>query len=376
MVKRFQKSDIEDLLTKRCDPCISIYLPTHQQGMETKEDPIRFKNLLRDCEKRLQRCGLSRPATQELLRPAAELLDPPHIWQHLERGLVVFIAPDIFRALTLPIECPVQAWIGAHFHIKPLVPLWGPEQRFCILALSRGQARLYEADRWTIRPVDLSDTPKDLNQFLRYDETQESLQYHTMPTGKITGTAAMFHGQGNAADKAAQKSRVDEYVKAVRNGVENYLAADNRPLILVAPEYVQSAYRTVSRYNHLLEDGLQQVPDHLSDNELHEAVRALAQPSFTQVVHDRLARYRNLLGTGYATDQIEQIIPTAKEGRIQTLLLDPTVSLGDEANVAGERGDEPLDLAVRCTLAQGGEAYAVDRRQIPSESAIGAIFRY
>jgi len=376
MIEGFQQGVVEDLLAMQFSLCISIYLPTHRQGMETKKNAIRFKNLLRDGEKRLQERGLSRRKIQRILRPGAELLETPIVWQHLDRGLAVFITPETFRALTLPIACPEQVWVGTHFHIKPLVPLWGPANRFYFLALSRGQVRFYEADRWTFQEIELLDTPKDLDEFLRYDEAQEHLQSHTMPPGRVAGTAAMFHGQGNVADKAAQKARVDEYVKAVRNGVERHLAADNCPLVLVAPEYIQSIYREVSHYSHLLSDGLQQAPDRLTARELYDAVRTIAEPHSRQVVSDRLASFRGLLGTGHASGQIEQIVAAARAGRVQTLLLNPTASPGNGPDGATESEEESLDLAVRCTLTQGGEVYAVNRQDLPSRSTVGAIFRY
>lgn len=358
------------------DPCLSIYLPTHQRGMDTKEDPIRLKNLLGQSEKRLRERGFSGAKVDKLLDPVAELLETPSVWQHLDRGLAVFLATDLFRALTLPIECPEQAWVGTHFHVKPLVPLWGPSNRFHLLALSRGQAKLYEADRWAMHEVTLPDTPTDLEEFLKYDEAQESLQHHSAPAGKTIGTDTMFHGQGNIADKAQQKRSVDEYVKAVRNGVERHLAADHCPLVLVALEYIQSTYRSVSHYGHLLADGIQEAPDHLNETQLYEAARAIIDPHFAQTTRDRLSTFHDLLGSGRASDRIEQIVGAARQGRVQTLLLDPKVSLADEAGVPVENGEEPFDLAVRATLAQGGDVYAIDRQALCSGSAVGAIFRY
>jgi hypothetical protein len=77
------------------------------------------------------------------------------------------------------------------------------------------------------------------------------------------------------------------------------------------------------------------------------------------------------------SNQVEQIVPAASEGRVRTLLVDPTVSVRGYSGIASEGGEEELlDLAVRYTLAQGGEVYAVDRQDIPSQSPAGAIFRY
>lgn len=375
-IEPFRTTAVEDLVPMEFEVCLSIYLPTHTHGTDTKEDPIRFKNLLRNCQKRLEKRGLGGAKIDPLIAEGMELLETRSVWLHLDRGLAVFIAKDVSRALTLPIECRPQAWIGTHFYIKPLVPLWGPRNRFCILALSRGQAKVYEADRWTMHEVALRDTPRDLEEFLRYDEAQEHIQSHTAPPGKAAGTAAMFHGQGNIADKAQEKRIVDEYLKAVRNGVEKYLGGDNYPLVLVAPEYIQSTYREISGYSYLLGDGVKDAPDHLDDTKLYEAARTITEPYFGRISRDRLSTFRDLLGSGKASDEIEQILPAAREGRVQTLLLDPAVSLTDEPEETADSEEEPLDLAVRFTLTRGGDVYAIDRQELSSRSPVGAILRY
>lgn len=372
----FQTAHMWNLLRVGTTPCISIYLPTHKRGMETKQNGIRFKNQLRRCRELLQKHGLSEVEAKALLRPGTDALADAPFWKHLQRGLAFFMAPDFFRALILPIECREHVHIGTQFYIKPLVSLLNTENRFFLLALSRGQAKLYEADRWGMEEIAIPEAPPDLETFLQYDETQEHVQRHTTPIGKTDGSASMFHGQGNVADERAHKRRVDEYVKAVKNAVEKHIGADGRPLVLVAPEYVQAVYRDTSRYHHLLDESIQRTPDPLSESELYEAVQGVVRPHFEQIARDRLGNYQDLLATEHASDRIEQIISAAQQGRVQTLLVDPTVSDTKSSRVSFESGEEPLNLAVRHTLTHGGDVYAVDRQAMPSRSPAGAIFRY
>ncbi len=49
-----KKADLEELLEHASNPCISIYMPTHRASVETRQDPIRLKNLLRECELSLE----------------------------------------------------------------------------------------------------------------------------------------------------------------------------------------------------------------------------------------------------------------------------------------------------------------------------------
>ena len=97
-------------------------------------------------------------------------------------------------------------------------------------------------------------------------------------------------------------------------------------------------------------------------------------------------RYRELLGTGRTSNDIEQILPAANEGRVETLLVSlesqswgvvdaetGAVHLHDSC----EAGDEDLlDTAAVLTLSQRGTVYALNRDEMPSGAPIAAVFRY
>jgi hypothetical protein len=68
------RDDLRTLMGKHKGLCVSIFTPTHRAGTETQQDPIRFKNLLREAEERLLASGLGTPEAHELLKPAQRLL--------------------------------------------------------------------------------------------------------------------------------------------------------------------------------------------------------------------------------------------------------------------------------------------------------------
>ena len=68
------KAELEQLMRKEQQWCVSIYMPTHRTGGETQQDPIRLKNLLGEAEKRLSdqgvgtaRCAKNARAGQQTL---------------------------------------------------------------------------------------------------------------------------------------------------------------------------------------------------------------------------------------------------------------------------------------------------------------------
>jgi hypothetical protein len=42
----FSRGDLDELVATDAQPAVSLYLPTHMAGPETRQDPIRLKNLL------------------------------------------------------------------------------------------------------------------------------------------------------------------------------------------------------------------------------------------------------------------------------------------------------------------------------------------
>ena len=93
----------------RADPSVSIDMPARRRHPETREDPIRFKNLLRLAEDRLRGTGRVSDA-RGILEPGHALLGDSGFWQHQSDGLAVFAAPGEFRHYRLPWCFPSLPW--------------------------------------------------------------------------------------------------------------------------------------------------------------------------------------------------------------------------------------------------------------------------
>jgi hypothetical protein len=383
-IETFTTAKIRDLLNAQHSPCISIYLPTHPAGKDAKEDSIRYHNLIRLCERQLNERGLTGERAQRMLEPALALINTTAIWNHARSCLAVFIAPDVFNVYVLPHECREQAHVGTHFYIRPLIPLLSSDGEFRVLVLSQGRVALYMATLRDLQEEPLPDAPHRIEDLTKYDQLEGGyVQRHAGPRGGHT-QAAVYHGQGSFAGKDQRKRMAAEYVKAVRKAVEKKLATDTRPLVLVAPEYIQSVYREGSHYPHLLAEGVVIGPDHMENTELHEAAWNVARPYFTQRMQDRVAQYANLLGTGQASDQLEEIVSAAEQGRVDTLFIDPrSQAWGAMDNgrpvvhAKPQKGDEELlDRAARHTLSNSGLVFALEPDRLSSRGPASAVFRY
>jgi hypothetical protein len=143
----------------------------HRSGPETQQDPIRFKNLLREAEERLIKRGLPAPESKELLESAQRLLQGDLFHQHQSDGLAMFLSVEMFRYYLLPFVFKELVIVTDRFHIRPLLPLLSGDGRYYILALSQNKVRLLQGTHYSVNEVALADVPKDLAETLRDDDS-------------------------------------------------------------------------------------------------------------------------------------------------------------------------------------------------------------
>jgi len=379
---------VRQLIDDRGSSRVSIFLPTHERGSETQQDPIRLSNLLDEAERSLKDSGRGREAGH-LLKPARDLLKDDDFWLHQGLGLALFLAPDGLRMFRLPIELREKVVVSDRFHVKPLLPLLTGDGRFHILALSQGRVRLFEASRDASRELDLHDVPASLRDVVGYDWEERSLQFHSAAAGARAGAGGgpgvVFHGHGSAKDDT--KPELRKYVHAVDRGVMRLLQNRSRPLVLAAVDYVAAMYRQETKYPNVVEGVVEGNPDRRSADELRDEAWKLVEPQFQAARDAATSRYRELGGgkTGHTSDELEKVVPAAFAGRIQTLFVardieqwgryDPETT---QLTLHGKRAaddDDLLDVAAAETLARDGEIYALDAEDMPG-SAIAAVFRY
>ncbi len=160
------RNELEPLLQTSGGPCVSIFLPTFRTGVETQQNLIRLKNLMRSAQERLDEWGMRGPEADEFLEPARRLVHDNSFWFNQSDGLALFRSSDMFKTFRLPVSFNELAVVENRFHLKPLFPLISDESHFYILALSLKNTRLLSGHRFGIQEVDLGDVPNSLNEAL------------------------------------------------------------------------------------------------------------------------------------------------------------------------------------------------------------------
>ena len=137
---------LTELLSARAAPCLSIYQPTHRRHPENKQDPIRFRNLVKELEASLRQ-SYPEVDARPLLEPFEELARNRDFWNHTLEGLAVLGGTGIFHAVRLPQPVTELFVAGDSFHTKPLRRFLQSVDRYQVLGLSLHNIRFFEGTR-------------------------------------------------------------------------------------------------------------------------------------------------------------------------------------------------------------------------------------
>jgi hypothetical protein len=381
-----RREDIEDLLQLPGRPRVSIYMPTFRAGVETQQNPIRLKNLLRSVQEKLQESGMESTAAAELMTPVRELVDDQAFWQTASDGLAIFLSPEVFRTYRLPTALDEFVLVSERFHLKPLFTLLAEDQPFYVLALSLKSIRLIAATRHHAEELEIPDVPRSLAETLG-GATRQYSQFQAGTSAKTVARSPIFHGHGTGEDNL--KAEIVQFFNLADKALLSKYMDRDVPVVLAGVEYLLPRYKETTEHPKVLDEGLTGNAEGLSPDELRDMAWEIVEPVLTADRRKAAGRYGDLLGTGRASSRYEEILPAAHDGRIDTLFVargvrlwgsydakKREVRLQENQDVAQKGGEDLLDLAAVKTFLNGGKVFAVPQQEVPDGQAMAAVFRY
>jgi len=373
--------NLRDLVETQEFPCFSIFMPAHRTNAE--QNRIRFKNLLEHMD-RLIEGEQSADINGNILEPARDLVRDLPFWQHQSYGLALFMSDGKFQKYRLPLSFQELAIISDRFHIKPVLPLLTSDMKFYIVALSQKHVRLFRCSRQVIEKIEPKGMPKNLEEALKYDEPESQLQFRTGAAGTNGRRPAIFHGHGVGKDD--DKDRILQYFQVIDKCVHTVFRNESSPLVPAGTEFHLPLYKEANSYPHMFDQGISVNPDELDETELHERALAFMAPHLRKAQDEAAAKYRDHLGTGKTSNELEEIIRSAVEGRVSVLFLAEGVQQWgrfdpDRGTIDFHENQTPLNgdllnLAALHTIMTGGDVYVVKKEEVPDDSAAAALFRY
>ncbi len=363
---------------------VCLFMPTHRFGRGVEVDRLRFKNLVAGVEVALEKT-MRRAEIDALLAPAHQLRDGAMEWQYMSDGLAMFLSEDRHRIFRVAAPMPALATVGSKPVLGPMLRLLSGDEHFLLLALSQREIRLMEGSRDIVEDVQLTDVPTSLKDVITPKEPRSDTMARLAAAGRGGGGSAVFYGHG-AGDRHLKAVEVEQFLRNVSTGLQEVLAGQAAPMVLVGLESLVAAYREVNTYPNVIDEAVEHNSDQLSSEELHKMAWPLIERRLRADRERVIDRFKELNGTGLVSSDLATVAEAAAAGRVETLFVKadpwcweraveddaPVVELGVDERFAN---CELVEAAAVATLNTNGRLFATSET-VALGSEVAAILRY
>nr|WP_216654807.1 hypothetical protein [Pseudogemmobacter hezensis] len=353
----------------RAEGCASIYLPTTPVTQEIETARIELGNFARDALEQLQKRGLHKRDLDAISEALDDLADDDGFWAHQAHSLAIFVTPDRILTYRLPNRLAPLVMVSDRLHLKPLFrTITFPHSAF-VLALAENSVRLVEIDAdLPPREIKVGDMPKDVASAAGLASIKGRGHYRRM--GGTEG----------------QNVRLEQYARKIDTALRTVLTGRETPLILAATGRLASVFRRLNTYPHLLEGGISDNPEQMSEAQLAAASRPVLDASYEAELADLRDLYERRSSEQRTTTDISDAARAATFGAIQVLLVDidavvpgqidadtGAVTFSDISDVTAYG---VVDEITARALASGARILGVRRQDLPGGKDLAAILRY
>jgi hypothetical protein len=372
------QSKINELINSNGSVLATITLPTHKKGEESKQDPIRFKNLISKASDQLKAKGMKEAEADDYLKSAKELLERPMFWSHLDKGLAVYIGENSIDVFRVPYALEEEVYINDHYLVTPLLPMMSLDGTFCVLALSRQNARLLSCTRNEMEDITPEDISTSVKDYLEVDP-EKQLQFHSGARGQ----KAMYFGHG--ASDEDKMIVVEQYLRELEKGITKVMKERNDPLVVIGLKDNVVLYKKINDYARLVDDPIYFNPDELTDLDLKNKGWQVIKQHFLKDMYSSLEKFSEK-GEGKVSNNLSEIVEATVMGRSQTVFIsrnEKKWGFYDNENqtvhYSSKPGSSDVELLNWLSITahkKGSKVYILPKEEMPMHSTVAAEYRF
>lgn len=376
----FTRADLERIAKAHNGACISLYMPTKRGGNDvTKENKLRFRHLLEEAEEMMDYRKLQASDTLQKLK---DYMEQGELQTPAGRGLAVFASQHLFESYQLPIEFNERCEVNDRFLITPLIGAVDEDKHFFLVTLSRNAVRLFDGSKYSLNEITGPDLPMSIDETLWYDDPEKQLQFHTRTQSPSGKRDAVHHGHGGS--DVDPKERLHRFFQETSTILDEHIGKGNRPLIAAGVDYVIPIFRDAAHRPGLVSRHISGNPEDLTGEELHSKALEIMEeiPESAQ-----RARARRILEerSGPVSMLLEEIVPAARFGRVDSLFIVPSLDrqgVVHPENAKVERTEDTgksrdlVNEAVLGVLLNSGHVFTCEPGEVPGGGEMAAVLRY
>lgn len=379
------KKMIQELLKTDAEPCISLYMPTHQSHPENLQDPIRYKNLLKQLEVSLLQ-KYSSDEVKKYIEPMEALSNDDSLWNHTLNGLAVFSASGLFKIVGLAVKVDELAMVADSFHTKPLMQYLQSTDRYHVLCLSLHEIRLFEGNRHSLSEIELqADIPTTIISALGDDLTDK---HSTVASYGGAGgrSSSMHHGHGGRSEEVEKDA--ERFFRVVANSIyESYSKPTDLPLILATLPEHHNLFQKLSNNPLLMPKSIAINPTSVSIDELANMAWEIMEPEYNLKLDQLIDLYEQARANAKGSDEYKEVAVAAVDGRVDTLIVEANRIIPiritnfvtgntQKKDLINPKVDDLLDDMAELVMKMGGKVMVFPKDKMPTETGLAAIFRF
>lgn len=290
------RETLERLSKIQAPICVTVILRTHKTHPENQKDSIQLKNLINEASTRLEKeygKAVAKNYTEKLNKLADSVDHDKN-----DLGLMLFVNDDVAEFLRVPVRPKDRVILDDTFATRTIIRALVRDTDYYLLVLSKGKARLIEANSETlVQEVSAEGFPitdNDLTVATRQEAAAAS---------RVTNLAQEFF------------NRIDKSVNKVRQG-------NPLPVVVYSDETNYSNYLKIADHpntilGHAVAKNLDEKPGNLV-KEVWPAIKDLA------IVKNRsrVTELEKALSAGTYLSDINEIWTAVQEGRGKTIFVE------------------------------------------------------
>ncbi|MBC3796345.1 hypothetical protein [Acetobacterium tundrae] len=374
IVKEFPHSIME----KGKSPVISIYIDTKIKKPDRLENPIYFKNLVREAQESIKHEEVR--GFRDLFSLFKQMEDDALFWEGATEGMAILADEEECIVYKLPISVTNRTIVADSFYIKPILKSYQLNGRYHVLGLNRDSFTLYEADRYGMHKIHLDEKDSTMEGVLGSEITS---RYQSV--SRVSGGESVYRGHGGAKDERnMDQERFFRHADAFVQ--EQYSNRYKVPLILVGLDEHQGEFRKSSKNSYIINEGIKSDIDSMDEKTLHDKVQDIMKVILKKEVKERMEAFTQAHSKDMGSDDVVQIARAITDNRVGALYLEEDkVHPGRfDSNhgtiIEGKSADHYIgdiyDDMAEAVLSRGGEVVIMEKGEMPTERDIAAVYRF
>lgn len=348
-------------------PFITFMLNTHHAHQEVEKDQITFKNFSKEAKKRFEK-KYTETSFEPFQEKIDQLLADGDFWRSGTKSVAVILTKDQTYIHRLTIDVDDQYYVSDLPYLLAIIKNAQFNYSYYLLTLNKDSMKLYTVHNKEVTAVELpEDAPTDVVTALGDELTGGNLNVSARG-----GEVGSFHGV-NAKDGEVEIDWVN-YYQAVDNFLKTLDNPEKLPIYVYALPENQTQFKKVAKNPYYSDKAaITGSPAQVTINDLRKETEKLTD----QLAAVETKTYQELTNKKFV-DQLVDIVPAAKEGKISHLFV-ATSNLvdgfGEDPDVEYDRRQVLNEITANVTKT-GGQVFVLEQKDAPDEKSLLAVLRY